>query len=75
MSTTHDPNRHHYPWLATREFIFTRTGFGKLQRLDPDEIGRTGGGDEPEGSDQGDTVDLPASAGWTFFAARGPMRS
>src|SRR4051794_24208818 len=32
--TANDRNRHHYPWLATREPLFTRTGDGSLMPFD-----------------------------------------
>lgn len=48
--TANDPNRHHYAWLASKEPVFTRTGYGKLRRFDPDEIGGDGG---DEGTDGG----------------------
>jgi hypothetical protein len=59
--SANDPNRHHYPWLAAKEPVFTKTGYGKLRRFDPDDIGGEGGDDGSGGIDEEEGEDQPTT--------------
>ena len=57
--TANHRSRHHYPWLAAKEPVFFRTGYGQFVRFDPDV--HTGSEEGPLSDEDEDALSSPAT--------------